>query len=53
MWVNKLIILLVCLCISLSVFTQGLISSALDLAAFSLLIIYLFKTKAKKTNMQT
>jgi len=49
MWVNNLIMLLVCLCILLSVFTQGLTSSALDLVAFSLLISYLFRIK--KTNL--
>ncbi len=49
MLINKLIMLLVCLSILLSVFTSGLISSALDLAAFSLLITYLLrKKKAEK-----
>ncbi|MFT7681027.1 MAG: hypothetical protein ACI935_000471 [Moritella dasanensis] len=48
---NKLIITLVFLCILLSVFTQGLTSSALDLVAFTLLISYLFSVK--KSNLRT
>ncbi len=53
MLINKLIMLLVCLSILLSVFTSGLISSALDLAAFSLLITYLLRKKKshKKQNI--
>ncbi len=45
MLVNKYIIAIVSLCILLSIFTNGLVSSALDLVAFSLLITYLWKKK--------
>ncbi len=45
MLINRTIIVVVCLCILLSIFTEGLTSSALDLVAFSLLIIYLWKKK--------
>jgi hypothetical protein len=43
MFINKFIIAIVSLCILLSIFTNGLVSSALDLVAFSLLITYLWK----------
>lgn len=45
MLINRTIIVVVCLCILLSIFTQGLTSAALDLVAFSLLIVYLWKKK--------
>jgi predicted membrane protein len=45
MLINKFIIAIVSLCVLLSIFTNGLVSSALDLVAFSLLITYLLKQK--------
>jgi len=53
MLINKLIMLLVCVSILLSVFTSGLISSALDLTAFSLLITYLLRKKKTEKKVMT
>ena len=53
MLINKIIILLVCLSILLSVFTSGLISSALDLAAFSLLIAYLLRNNKREKKVKS
>jgi len=53
MLINKIIILLVCLSILLSVFTSGLISSALDLTAFSLLITYLLRKNKHDKKVKT
>lgn len=53
MFINKFIMLLVCLSILLSVFTSGLTSSALDLAAFSLLITYLLRKKKNEKKVRT
>jgi integral membrane sensor domain MASE1 len=41
--VNKLIIFAVVLCLLLSAFSTGLLSAVLDLCAFALLVICLFK----------
>ena len=44
------IIYAVLLCLLLSVFSNGFISASLDLIAFALLIIYLFKQNSSPVN---
>jgi hypothetical protein len=44
MLLNKIIIALVCLCILLSLFSQGLVSALFDLCAFVLLFTYVIKS---------
>ena len=46
--INKLIMIAVLLCLLISVFSSGLFSAILDLCAFTLLIIYLFKQQTSK-----
>ena len=46
--VNKLIIMTIILCILFSALSSGLLSATLDLFAFVLLIIYLFKQQTTK-----
>lgn len=46
--INTLIIVSVFVCIFISLLTQGLISAALDLIAFFLLVTYIFRFKTKK-----
>ena len=48
MTINKLIIMTVILCILFSMLSSGLLSATLDLFAFVLLILYLFKQQAMK-----
>jgi len=48
MFVHKLLIAAVVLCVLLSLFSDGLLSAALNLCAFTLLIIYLFTQQRSK-----
>ena len=50
MFAKQSIIYAVLLCLLLSVFSSGFISASLDLIAFALLIIYLFKQNSSPVN---